>query len=100
MVESCILDNFDSGETPRAIAGMFALPVATVRRVLHFGLTAELVALAERRAGWNQADAERYDRLSRQAGGIEAALRRHRQAIASLPLDLDVEAWGGQGNNP
>jgi hypothetical protein len=82
-----ILDNFDGGETPRAIARMFSLPVATVRRVLHFGLTAELVALAEWRPGWSRADATRYDKLSRQAGGIEAALRRHRQQTATLSLD-------------
>jgi uncharacterized protein (DUF433 family) len=86
MVEG-ILDNFDGGETPRAIARMFGLPIASVRRVLHFGLTAELDALAQRRASWTPTDAARYDRLGRQAGSIEAELLRHRQLTVSLPLD-------------
>jgi uncharacterized protein (DUF433 family) len=30
-----LLDNYEADETPLSIARMFALPVATVRRVLH-----------------------------------------------------------------
>jgi uncharacterized protein (DUF433 family) len=87
MVESCLFENFEAGETPRSIARMFGLPVATVRRVLHFGLMAELDALAERHAGWSRADAARYRKLGRQAGSIEATMRRLRQHTVTLPLD-------------
>jgi uncharacterized protein (DUF433 family) len=81
MVESCILDNYAADETPRSIARMFSLPVATVRRVLHFALSAELAALIEQRRqapAWTRADAYRRDKLARQLREIEKALKPRR----------------------
>jgi uncharacterized protein (DUF433 family) len=42
VIVSGILDNADADETPLQIARMFALPVATVRKVLAFAYTAQL----------------------------------------------------------
>jgi uncharacterized protein (DUF433 family) len=84
MVEG-ILDNFDGDQTPLQIARMFTLPVATVRRVLHFALSAEIGAMLQRRytlppdrPRWRHRDAKRLDKLTRQLAEIEKALRRSR----------------------
>ena len=89
MVESCILDHYASDLTPLQIARLFGLPVATVRKVLHFALSAELGAMMQRRypfppqrggppRRWRQRDAYRLDKLARQLADIEKGLKRSR----------------------
>ena len=66
MVEG-ILVNFDGDQTPLEIARMFTVPVAAVRKVLAFALTAELLDLLNARlAGrWTRKEAYRFDKLGR-----------------------------------
>jgi hypothetical protein len=76
-----ILDSFERDEAQLAIARMFRLPVATVRRVLQFGLRAELVAIEARRTGLlSREDGYRFDRLRHQLAAIERRLRKSRLA--------------------
>jgi hypothetical protein len=44
-----ILGNFEANQAPPAIARIFSLPVATVRRVPQFALSAELQVMLPRR---------------------------------------------------
>jgi uncharacterized protein (DUF433 family) len=77
IVESCILDNADAGATPEEIADWFEVPVATVREVLHFALSAEFAELMQRRYSvprppkWGRRNAARLDKLARQIAEIE-----------------------------
>ena len=61
---------------PLEIARMFTVPVAAVRKVLAFALTAELLDLLNGRlAGrWTGKDAYRFDKLGRQLAEIDRAL--------------------------
>src|SRR5271169_1419526 len=79
-----ILDNFDGDQTPEEIAGPDIypdLPVATVRRVLHFALSAQLRAMLAARCNrpLSRDEQFRLDIMTRQLAEIDAALRRRRR---------------------
>ena len=97
---SAILDNYTAHQTPLQIARMFAMTVATVRKVLHFALSAELAALHDERRlpvfprdyelegviirhkltvlDAYRRDATRRRKLARQLAEIEKGLKRSR----------------------
>jgi hypothetical protein len=78
-----ILNYPDADETPLQIANMFSLPVATVRRVLTFSLTAQLRGLLDARLActWSPESAYRLDKLTHHLGKIDKASRRSRRYL-------------------